>query len=94
MAGGWSPDSHGSGAAAASRRDAVGKALLVSVRELKKSNGLTRGVEVVIFIGDILREFVMIMHDHILTDATPDRVLAPRVSETVRGWWRAAVWVC
>ena len=36
----------------------------------------------------------MIMHDHILADATPDRVLAPRVSETVRGWWRAAVWVC
>ena len=35
----------------------------------------------------------MAMHDHILTDAMPDRVLAPRVSETVRGWW-SAVWVC
>lgn len=32
----------------------------------------------------------MTMYDHTLTDAT----LAPRVSETVRGWWRAAVWVC
>ena len=29
----------------------------------------------------------MIMHDYILTDATPNRVLAPRVSETVRSWW-------
>ncbi len=36
----------------------------------------------------------MTMHDHILTDATSDRVLALRVSKTVRGWWRAAVWVC
>ncbi len=35
----------------------------------------------------------MTMHDHILTDAMPYRVLAPRVSETVRGWW-SAVWVC
>ena len=34
----------------------------------------------------------MIMYDHILTDATPDRVLAPPVSETVRGWW-SVVWV-
>ena len=36
----------------------------------------------------------MIMHDHILADATSDRVLAPRVSETVRGWWCVDVWVC
>ena len=37
----------------------------------------------------------MTMYDYTLTDATPDRVLAPRVSETVRGWWwRAVVWVC
>ena len=37
----------------------------------------------------------MIMHDHILADATPNRVLALRVSKIVRGWWwRAIVWVC
>lgn len=34
----------------------------------------------------------MIMYDHILIDATSDRVLALRVSETVRGWW-SVVWV-
>ena len=92
MAGGWPPDPHGSRAVAASRRDAIGKALLVPVCARRRSNGLTQVVEVVIFVGDISREFVMIMYDHILTDATPNRVLAPRVSETVRGWW-SVVWV-
>lgn len=36
----------------------------------------------------------MIMHDHILSGATPNRVLAPRVSETVRSWWCGAVRIC
>ena len=43
VAGGWPSDPHGSGTAAASRRDAVGKALLVPVRELKKIKWLDLG---------------------------------------------------